>query len=169
MRTIQLTQEKYAIVDDEDFNYLSRFSWTYAEIDGLGRVFRNINFFRGRANIGMEDYIVNRPMGYQVLYHKNGDRLDFRKENIGFMIKEGVRHNGRKPIGKYASDYKGVSRNNSGRGKPWRAQIEKGKRNAPDHILYVKTFDTELEAVRWWNLKAREVYGELAYQNKLST
>lgn len=163
MKQIPLTQGKFAIVDDEDFEYLSRFSWTYAEIKGLTRVYRNIKFFRGRANICMEDFIVNRPYGYQVLFHKNGDRLDFQKKNIGFMVVEAVRHNGRKVSGKYSSDYKGIAKNN--RGKAWRAQIEKGKRGELGHILFVKTFDTENEAAKWWNKKAREIYGDNAYQN----
>lgn len=165
MMKISLTQGKFAIVDDDDFHYLSRFSWAYASIDGLERVFRNIRFFRGRADICIEDYIIARPLGYMVIYHKNGDRLDFRKDNLGFMVKEAVRHNGRKENGKYSSNYKGVSKNNRNRGKPWRSQIEKGKRHEPDHILLVKTFDTEVEAAVWFNKKAREIYGENAYQN----
>lgn len=164
-KEIELTQGKFATVDDEDFSYLSRFSWSYAEIDGLERVFRNIIFFRGRANICMEDFIVNRPYGYQVLIHKNGDRLDFQKENIGFVPQYAIRHQSRKiKIG--LSKYKGVSKN-SKRGKPWRAQIEKGARKTPEHILIVKSFSTEIEAAIWWNKQAKDIYGDAAYQNKI--
>lgn len=167
MRKIKLTQGKYAIVDDEDFHYLNRFSWTYAEIQGLSRVFRNVSFFRGRANICMEDFIVARRYGGRhVLVHKNGDRLDFRKKNLVHMVNEAVRHRGRKQKGKYTSDYRGVTRNR-GRGKPWRVQIEKGKRGSEEHQRIVRFSDTEKGAARIYNKLAKELYGAHANQNKI--
>jgi len=183
MKQIKLTQGKYAIVDDEDFHYLSRFNWQYVNVKGVETVRRGITIRNELRLIHLEDYIVARPQGTKHLFiFKNGNKLDFRKENIDFQSAEGSTHKGRKcktvkgnaPLSKY----KGVS---LCRGrykdiplekikeyrKVWRAQIEKGVRGSENYKRYIKAFDTEKEAVEFYNEKARELFGKYAYQNKI--
>ena len=186
MKKIKLTQGKYAIVDDEDFHYLSRFKWTYgvrtgqnglSDIEGAVRVLvtrlkRNI--------ISIEDMIVKRPIGghYEIIF-LNGNRLDFRKENMVAIPDRSNSHQGRKivmykgrpPQSKYKGVYQNVNSRNGLRSKkfPWRAAIQKGK-NKPDtgkRIQLTKSFETEKEAASWYNERAREFFGKYAYQNKI--
>lgn len=175
MEKIALDHGKFAIVDDEDFHYLNRFTWQYVEIEGLASVRRNFLHKFGRTHINIEDYILPRKHGRTVFVFKNGDRLDFRKENLDYTGVEGVTQRARKmPLYKgrpTLSKYKGVSRNNrknpngTHRGKPWRVQIEHGKRGTPEYKRFVALTDTEQEAALLYNEKAREWFGEYAYQN----
>ena len=188
MKRIKLTQGKYAIVDNEDYHYLSRFKWTYgvrtgqnglSDIEGAVRVLvtrlkRNI--------ISIEDMIIKRPIGghYEIIF-LNGNRLDFRKENMVAISDRSNSHQGRKIVmykGRPPqSKYKGVNWNvkyYNGLGVrskkfPWRAGIQKGK-NKPDigkRIQLTKSFKTEKEAASWYNERAREFFGKFAYQNKI--
>jgi len=166
MGKIKLSHGKFAIVDDEDLHYLKRFTWQYVNVNGIETVRRSQNTKFGISHINIEDYIVNRPGGSRsVQVFKNGDRLDFRKENIEFIGIEGVKQRARKQKGT-SSIYKGVTKNNY-RGKPWRAQIEKGARGSKEYKCFVTFRDTEEECAEWYNKKAIELFGPHAYQNKI--
>lgn len=164
MKHLPLTQGKVAIVDDEDYHYLARFSWTYAEVDGLAIVRRGFLHKRGVRQIRIEDYIVARPQGgAHSFVFKNGDRLDFRKSNLAFVALPGVKQRARKQKDT-TSRYKGVSRN-TGRGKAWRVQIESGTRGSDTYERRAAFFDTEAEAARKYNEWARDLFGPDAWQN----
>ena len=65
------------------------------------------------------------------------------------------------------SIYKGVSL--SARGSkinPWRGMITKRDNNGK-RVCFRKSFKTEREAGLWYNKKAKELFGEFAYQNKI--
>lgn len=78
MKTIPLTQGKVALVDDEDFEYLSQWKWCY----GKGYAMRNgpRNHYKRRV-IWMHRLIIDAPESLEV-DHKNLDKLDNRKENL---------------------------------------------------------------------------------------
>lgn len=183
MKNLKLSNtEKTVIVDDEDYHYLSRFNWCLAVVEGLEIVRRVILTKKGRTVLYLHDAIVPRPMaqehksGFNVLF-RNGNRMDFRKENIDFDKTVSLTQRARKMKlykGKEPSSiYKGVTLQKYTHGKllekpMWRAQIEQGKRKTPEYIRYVKTgFETEVEAAKWYNEKALLLYGQNAYQNKI--
>lgn len=173
MKRISLTKGKYAIVDDEDYHYLSRFTWQYA-LDEYGNesVRKSFHHKFGIRHTNMEDYIISRPLGGNNSFvFLNGNRLDFRKVNMDFVGIEGVKQRARKQENTI-SKYKGVSINTGRRyqkynpeRKKWRAQIEKGKRGSLEYKCLVQSFHTEIEAAKYYNEKARELYGKFAYQN----
>lgn len=175
---LNLSNNKYAIIDEEDFHYLSRFTWQYVNINGVISVRRNFKHKKGQTHINLEDYILPRKSGGPTFFvFKNGDRLDFRKQNLAYSGIEGITQKAKKmPLYKgvpTSSKYKGVSKNNSRnsdgsiRGKPWRVQIEHGKRNSPSYKIFVRLVFTEREAALLYNEKAIEWFGEHAYQNKV--
>ena len=103
----------------------------------------------------------------------NKNPLDNRKENI-VLISSSVK-NGRNDKmymnimrkGKMkrnpTSKYKGVSKRSDPRykNKQWVACVQfKG-------VVYLKAFNTENEAGEWYNLRSKELFGDLAYQNKI--
>lgn len=156
-KRIKLTKGKYAIVDDEDYPYLNRFSWQYNK--GVSTM---INGLRGNfwcpVGFTMGQFLIKLKSGEAIIF-KNKNNLDYRKENL-IVKRSGVRrHRGRKASG-CSSEYVGVfKRIVKG---DWLAYITK------DHKRYrLGLFDSEREAALARNKKARELYGELAYQNKI--
>ena len=113
MKKIKLTQGKYAIVDDEDYFYLSRFSWQfhtnekfkYANVSR--RVFYNrYQKQKGFCDIALESYILPDKVNLMIM-HKNGDWLDFRKKNLFYGSINLSKHSSTKAENK-SSIYKGV-------------------------------------------------------------
>lgn len=81
MKTIELTQGKFAIVDDKDFEWLSQWKWCS---DKGGKTFyaiRVVEKNKIRTKIYMHRLILNTPRGMDT-DHKNGNGLDNRRENL---------------------------------------------------------------------------------------
>lgn len=81
MKTIPLTQGKVALVDDEDFEELSKYNWHNAGRYAVRHTSRKSP--GGRKTVFMHRQIMNAPSGKQV-DHKNGNRYDNRKSNLRF-------------------------------------------------------------------------------------
>jgi hypothetical protein len=167
MKKIKLSKGKYAIVDDEDYNYLSRFNWFVSD-DGRGHfhICKSINFLKGdlkkKYEIKMTDFIINRPSGAVHILHKNKNNFDCRKENLIFGNWSHTRHNQinfNKP--NKTSIYRGVAKRMGLKSKKWRTQIQK---NGVKYCFYYKT---EKEAGLAYNKLAKKLYGEFAYQNNI--
>lgn len=157
MKKIKLSQGKYAIVDDEDFEFLSRLE---PKIDISGElVFRRENR-KNTIQIPIKEMIL-KPKSKTFIINKNKNKLDVRKDNLFAVPISVLNHNYKENYKHTAktSKYRGVSFNKSiGR---WKGQIcQDGKR-------YCNTFKTEEMACKWYNKMARELYGEVAYQNKI--
>jgi hypothetical protein len=163
MKQIPLTQGKYAIVDDEDYHYLSRFEW-FSASDGKDFYARRKHSHSGNDQyLGMEAMIIS-PKPYSVIIHKNKDTLDYRKENLTYESYSVKRHHADKMLGKTTSKYKGVSFRKTGhpKGKPWSSIIYKDRKS-----FYLGCYVKEEEAGIAYNKKAKELYGDCAYQNKI--
>lgn len=78
MRKIKLTQGKYILVDDDDFEYLSQFKWYLLKIVGYtSYAIRSQN----KKTIYLHRDIL-KPNKNAVVDHLNGDGLDNRRENL---------------------------------------------------------------------------------------
>lgn len=145
MRYIALSKNKYALIDDEDLEIISKYKWYFD-----GRYARN--------KLGyMHRFIMNYPKNYQV-DHINGNKLDNRKENLRLATSSQNHVNSLKNIG--LSNFKGV-RKQAGRNK-WRVDIQYNKKK-----IYIGNFENKKEAAMTYNYFAREIYGEFAYLNKV--
>src|SRR6185369_4370410 len=83
MKEIQLTQGKVALVDDEDYEGLSAFTWhAYCNQNG-GWYARSSSLSRknGGKHLWMHRLILNCPNGKQV-DHKDGDGLNNQRYNL---------------------------------------------------------------------------------------
>lgn len=78
MKTINLTQDKTAIVDDEDFETVSCYKWFYHH---NGYAVRNDYSSGKHKTVHMHRVINNTPDGFET-DHINGDKLDNRRENL---------------------------------------------------------------------------------------
>lgn len=80
MKTITLTQNRFAIVDDEDYEWLSQWNW-YAQFGhGIYYAVRN-DYTNGHKQIRMHREIMGRTTG-KFIDHRNGNGLDNHKENL---------------------------------------------------------------------------------------
>jgi AP2 domain. len=162
MREILLTNNKIALVDDGDFETLSRFKWTAYKKRSTWYAHRTVHasereLLGGRKSISMHRFLLSHlPTKGIEIDHKNRNGLDNQRENLRVATRSLNQMN----CGPYKgnkSGYKGVS---------WR---QKGRVIAQIYIntrrVYLGRFDTPEQAARAYDAKAKELFGEFAYLN----
>jgi len=162
MKQIKLSGGKYAIVDDNDFPYLSRFRWIFTNGQAFATLLRDKMRY---VDIPMVHFIIGMNNHYKI-GHKNKNLLDNRKSNLFYMTDGKKTHRGKKRKfdggRKMTSKYKGVCLKKGNSVKMWLSTIQKNKKHY--NLGY---FKTQKEAALAYNKKAIEIYGKFAYQNKL--
>lgn len=155
MRRIKLTQGKYALVDDADYELLSQYKWFF----NSGYAAHKSPSINGKyKTIYMHRFVLKAQKG-QECDHANMDTLDNRRANLRLCThqqnswNQGVRANN-------TSKYKGVYLQKTN-GK-WRARIMlNGK------YKYLGCFRTAKEAALTYNKAALDFYGEYSNTNSL--
>ena len=146
MKQIPIKGGYFALVDDEDFEVLSRFSW-HLGTDGYAV-----------ANVSMHRLVHNPPKGKWV-DHKDGHRLNNTRGNLRLCTsKENSKNLHKSKNRKYSSVYIGVCWKQAQ--QKWLAQVKVNKRST--HIGY---FDNEHHAALARDLWARDLNGEFANLN----
>ena len=159
---IALTQDKLTIVDASDYDWLMKWVWRYhwtgyaVRTESLGDP--SIKF-RPRRMIHMHRRIMGEPEGLEI-DHINGDRSDNRRVNLRIGTRTQNVQNSKKQSQPTSSKYKGVSWSEAH--GHWRSTI---KLNGKAH--YVGQFDSEVEAAKAYNLKAKELFGQWAKINSI--
>lgn len=155
MKSIPLTQGKFALVDDEDYRWLIRWKWHY----NGGYAKRKIINRGVRREIGMHNEIMGNYYGEFLVDHKDRNGLNNQKQNLRrCTLSQNV---GNREIKRGASGYIGVyERPRKGRGKRWMAKLMYEKK-----IVYRKFFSTAEEAARARDRAAKEYLGEFANLN----
>ena len=142
MKKIPLTKGRHALVDDEDYPYLSRFNWQWREANGTIQVaLVYVHYLKGKQlqiPIGMHKFLKPQTGG-QKMHHINGNLLDFRKDNLIYIGNSLHAHKGKKTKSKTTSKYKGVCYVKDPRyANKWLATIDKDKQT-----YYLGRFDTQ--------------------------
>jgi len=159
MKTIQLTQGKVALVDDEDFEELNKHKW-YASKDH-----HYTRWYAGRAiRIDGKKYtclmhrdVMNAPKD-KMIDHINHDGLDNRKCNLRVCSNSQNQCNMLKT--NKSSKYKGVHLRTYNKKQYWCSQIVKnGKKE------YIGIFNNEIDAAKAYDKRAKEAFGEFSYCN----
>ena len=151
IRYIALTKGKFAIVAAADYERLNRYKWTLSEANGTCYARRQT---RGRT-ILMHREVMHAPDGMMV-DHIDRNGLNNHPRNLRLCT---ARQNAYNSISAHGtSQYKGVSWDIAA-GK-WRATI-----NCQGQHYHLGLFDTEIEAARAYDQKARELFGQYAYLN----
>ena len=157
MRTIPLSNShKVAIVDDADYDDLSQYTWRLQAMPHLSNSLEYAVRHVERGVIMPMHRQILKPKSKQVVDHISGDGLDNQRENLRACTHQQNLWN-RKPNTLGTSPYKGVYfAKYCGR---WMAQIVvNGKKIR-------KTFSSEMDAARHYNLLAKTHYGEYARLN----
>jgi hypothetical protein len=155
VKEIPLSQGKVAVIDDKDFEKVSKYNWCYSST--IGYAVSTTKEHGGRA-ILMHRYILDAPSG-KVTDHINRDKLDNRRSNLRLCSSAenkcnmGVRSHNK-------SGYKGVYWMPN-RGK---YQVTIRHKKTP---MYLGLFDCKHEAARMYNFWAKDLFGEYASLNKI--
>ena len=107
MKEIKLTQGQFALVDDEDFEYLNQWKWYASKHKNDCRASREVSIGHCKSiNVSMSRVIMNAKDG-QLIDHINRNPLDNRKSNLRFCTRSQNNTN-KKPCGisKYLGVYK---------------------------------------------------------------
>lgn len=156
MALIELTKGAFAIVDDEDAELLSRFSW---QLNDRGYAVANVGVGRKHVTIErMHRIIMKAPDGIDV-DHISGNRLDNRKQNLRLATRTQNLWNKKKASGT-TSIYKGVHWQRQI--KRWRAKITVNRKQ-----LSLGCFLNEVDAAKAYNEAAKKHFGEFALINKI--
>jgi hypothetical protein len=149
MKRIPLTKGLETIVDDDIFEWASKFSW-YAEVRKSG-----VAYAVRRGGIRLHRQILGARSGEQV-DHKDGNGLNNVRSNLRLATNQTNQWAHQTKRTKTSSPFRGVSKSGSG----WRARITKFGKN-----LELGTFLTEQEAALAYDAKAKEIFGEFATPN----
>lgn len=157
MRAVQLKgkrgEGKVALVDDDDFESVSRFTWYFSSAGyPVANTIRNGKCF----TLCMHRLIMAAADGEE-LDHINRDPLDNRRCNLRFCTRSQNVANTRKHSNN-TSGFKGVSWHKSS--MKWRAVIRANGKN-----VHIGSFARIEDAVAAHALKAIEVFGEFGYSD----
>lgn len=148
--------DKKAIIDDEDYNKISIYSWSINKKNGHVKAYigNNTWSYLSRIIMNVTDPVIQ-------VDHKNFDKLDNRKQNLRICTNaENSRNNKKRQKGKYTSKYKGVSW--EPRVKKWRSTITFNYKQK-----HIGTFNSEIEAAQAYNKTAMELFGDFCKLNEV--
>lgn len=156
MKEIPLTQNRVALVDDDDYERIVAWNWIYA-----GGVRKNGTPYTGYAQtvragvtIKMHREILGATPGQRV-DHKNQNPLDNRKENLRLANNSQNIANAKRYAGA-RHPYKGVAVC----GAKWRAEIRVNGKHQ-----HLGVFETITQAARAYDRAAVQHFGEFARPN----
>jgi AP2 domain len=162
MKSISLTHGYVALIDDEDFEKVSKFKW-FAVVDKKNVYARRTVRTGERKQdrkiiIHMHRFILGLPPGSKPMVdHENGIGLDNQKLNLRIATAKQNNGNSRKHSG--TSKFKGVHWNKTH--NKWHAQISNN--NIKKHI---GLFTSETEAANAYDLAAKDYFGDFALTNE---
>ena len=149
---------KFALVDDEDFEYLNQFKWSLGKDGYAIRCFREggktKSILMHRELLNLEN-VPNIKVDH--IFH---DKLDNRKEMLRLCSTSQNGMNRVKQNRPSSSIYKGVFFHSIA--KKWQAQIRYNKK-----VKNLGLYLTEEEAAKAYNEKAKELFGEFALLNEI--
>lgn len=160
MKEIELTQNKVALVDDADYDWLNQFKWfAYKAQTGGFYAMRHSSHKDGkRHTLYMAREILGLKRGDpRQADHINHNTLDNRRSELRICTRQENQGN-RNLVSNTTSQFKGVHWHR--RSKKWIARIGINRKR-----IHLGCFAGEEMAAMAYDLVARKVFGEFAYLN----
>lgn len=154
---ISLTQGYEAIIDDEDFSHVNKWSWSICKRAG--------KFYAG-ATVNSKPAMLHRyilgeaPFKGAQVDHINGDGLDNRRVNLRWATMSQNQANSGKRKGNFSSKFRGVYW--SKQRNKWQSEIKIDYKRK--HLGF---FTDELLAAHAYNEAAIKYFGEFAKLNPM--
>lgn len=160
MALITLTKGYVTQVDDEDFAWLSQYSWRASvTTPWLVYAMTDIQEEDGKIHtIGMHRLLVSAPEG-SLVDHADRNTLNNKKENLRLATKRQNSANSRDRI-RATSKYRGVCQTTYNKVVKWRARITLNGRS-----IHLGVFDNELSAAAAYDEAALQNFGEFSTLN----
>jgi hypothetical protein len=162
MKEIPLSQGYVAVVDDEDYELVSRFKWSALvnrRKDGTIKHVYAVRTDKSNKMVLLHRFLLGLPPGQvPIVDHHDRDGLNNQKGNLRRC---GLSHNAgnaQKHTDGITSKFKGVYWNK--RAHKWQAQIQKS-----NHREYLGVFHSEVRAAQAYDAAARRLFGEFALTN----
>lgn len=158
MKLIKLTQNKEAIIDDEDFEIVNKHKWFFSGRYAMKTFYadkKKKTVLLHRFILGINNLLVD---GLET-DHINRNKLDNRKSNLRQvnstinMLNRGISKNN-------TSGYRGVYRQVEN--KKWVAHIQ-----VKNKSIYLGTTNDKREAAKLYNEAAFNLYGNFAQLNQI--
>lgn len=153
MKEIPLTQGFVALVDDDDYEGLSKVKWT------AYRSRHTVYAVRSKKCklVYLHRHILQAGPGIQV-GHVNGDGLNNTRSNLILTTVAGNAWGFQTPRKRKTSRFRGVSWNK--RKKKWRAELRVDGKS-----FFLGLFEVEEDAARARDAASRKYYGDVACLN----
>lgn len=152
MRLISLSQEQFAIVDDEDYEFLMQWRWN-AQWSKITRSFYAVrtDYTNGKTQVSMHRLLAKTPKGVRTDHH-NHNTLDNQKLNLRICTSKQNSQNKRLRIDS-KSGFKGVNKRRYG----YRARIWVDGKN-----ISLGNFPTPEEAHEAYRFASIKHFGEFS-------
>lgn len=161
MKTIDISKGQIVLVDDEDFNWLSKHKWYFSH----GYAVRYYGREDNKQKIARMHREIMTYSGYDILNkqidHIDGNGLNNTKSNLRIVTQSQNLQNRGKPSNN-TSGYKGVSFSKII--NKWEAYI-----TVRGHRIRLGYFDTAKDAAHAYDLAAVDYHGEFAVLNFSTT
>ena len=154
MKEIPLTQGQTAIIDEEDYSYISQYKWRAGKNGNKLCAIRTALISGKRKTVRMHRIIADTPAGMQT-DHINGNSMDNRKENLRICTNQQNSFNRKKPNKNNKLGIKGVQWVE--RIKKFRAQIR-----INDKTIHLGLFTVASNADNAYRKAEEKYFGEFA-------
>ena len=152
MKEIELTQGKFALVDDDNYDYLMQWKWCVTSCGNRFYAMRAVKDNGKNIYIYLHRLIMKTPINLFV-DHVDHNTLNCQKYNMRNCTRQENSQN-RKAWNYGTSIYLGVSFNK-----------ERNLFRADIRNIHLGYFSNEIDAAKTYDLKAKEIYGEFANLN----
>lgn len=154
MREIKLTQGQVALVDNADFEKLSKYKWfAHKKQNKHGATYYAERKPKDRTNYSMHKHIMGEPPAGHQIDHIDGNSLNNQRENLRFVTPAQNQMN-RAPSGekKYKGTYKADNK--------FAARISVNKKR-----IHLGRFKTEREAACAYDTAAKQHFKQFSKTN----
>jgi hypothetical protein len=154
VKEIPLTQGKFAVIDDEDYELVAAFNWKYSNKGYAAKNYQE----DGKYKTLLMHRLIMSPKDGVFIDHIDGNPLNNKRSNLREVTNRQNCLN-QKITKRNTSGYKGVCWSKFN--KKWAATV----RDSNQKQVHLGYFDNKHDAARMYNFWASDLYGEFARLN----